>query len=80
MAVIQIYPRVFIDEKIFNEEYAYRYGSKKDVLVEFNYVNEKNDKYTPKKFTYSKAITLAEERKNDGRYKNYRYEIYAIDK
>lgn len=77
MALVQIYPKVFIDKRIFDEEYEYRYGSKKDVLVEFNYVHEKKDRYTPKKFTYSSAITLAERRMNDGRYKNYRYEIYA---
>lgn len=79
MAMIQIYPKVFVEDKIFNEEYAYRYGNKKDVLVEFNYYNRKTDKYTPKKFTYSSAITLAEKRMTDGRYKNYSYEINLIN-
>lgn len=75
MALVQIYPKVFIDKRIFDEEYEYRYGNKKDVLVEFNYIQEKKERYIPKKFTYYDAITLAEERMNDGRYKNYRYEI-----
>ena len=73
----KIEARTFVSEDILQHEYEYTYGSKKDEMVDFTFSNTKtgkeNTKY--KAFTYRKALDLARDRRNDGRYKNYEYAI-----
>ena len=48
-----------------------------DALVDFTYFNFKKDRESVKKqlFTFEQAIALAERRRDDKRYKNYKFII-----
>lgn len=73
----QIEERTYITDQIHEKEWEYTYGSKKDEMVDFTFSNTKtgkeNTKY--KAFTYRKALDLARDRRNDGRYKNFEFII-----
>ena len=45
--------------------------------VTFTYMNTKTGKETEKKMTYRHALSLAQDRARDRRYKNYEYIITA---
>lgn len=76
----QIESRTFISENLLLHEYEYTFGDKKDVKVNFTYLNVKTCKENEKVgvFTYKQAISLARERRNDKRYKNYEF-IITLD-
>lgn len=69
---------ITVSEKIFDNEYEYRFGKLKDELVTFYYDHKNRGLGKPIKRTYSKALALAAERTHDGRYKNYNF--YISDK
>lgn len=73
--MVQISLKIYLSEKIFENEYEYTYGKQKDNLVSFVFYNVVTDKAVSKKMTYKKAIQLAYMRARDGRYKNYEYII-----
>lgn len=61
--------------KIQMSDEAAKLTSNPDAMVDFTYINIKNGKETTKRMTIQKAVELAEERREDGRYKNYEYFI-----
>lgn len=73
----QIEAKTFVSEEILLHEYDYMYGDKKDQKVDFTFINTRTGKENTKQavFNYRHALNLARERRNDGRYKNYEYEI-----
>lgn len=75
--MIQIEAKTFVSEEILHHEHEYTYGAKQDEKVDFTFLNTKTGKETTKKewFNYKKALQLARDRRNDGRYKNYEYII-----
>lgn len=73
--MIQLTFKIEISNDIFQNEYAYMYGDKKNDLVTFVYCH-KSGKEIEILMTYSRALSLALERSKDGRYKNYTYYIY----
>ena len=76
MAPIEVESKIWIDQDLYSEEYEYMHGRLKDKAVTFTYVNTKTGKEkSTRVFVYKKALELARERRRDGRYKNYEYEI-----
>lgn len=75
--VHQIEARTYVTTDILEHEYEYTFGDRKSKMVDFTFVNVKTGKETTKKqvFTYTHAISLARERRNDKRYKNYEFVI-----
>ena len=73
----QIEAKTFVSEEILLHEYDYMYGDKKDQKVDFTFINTRTGKENTKQavFNCRHALNLARERRNDGRYKNYEYEI-----
>lgn len=73
----QVEAKTFVSEEILLHEYDYMYGDKKDQKVDFTFINTRTGKENTKQavFNYRHALNLARERRNDGRYKNYEYEI-----
>lgn len=71
--------RIFVSEDIIGNEYKYLHGNKKNENVIFQYYNVKKDKEGKATYkTYGKALSLARQRSNDGRYKNYEFLISSI--
>ena len=73
----QIALKIQISDELFKNEYRYFYGELMNEWVTFTYMNTKTGKETEKKMTYRHAISLAQDRSRDGRYKNYEYIITA---
>ena len=73
--MVQISQRIYLSHILHENEYKYRYGEKKNELVQFTFANVNTGKEVVKKMTYEKAIELAYMRSKDGRYKNYKYYI-----
>ena len=73
----QIALKIQISDELFKNEYCYFYGELMNELVTFTFVNTKNGKETEKKTTYRHALSLAQDRARDRRYKNYEYIITA---
>ena len=73
--MVQISQRIYLSHILYENEYKYRYGAKKNELVQFTFANVNTGKEVVKKMTYEKAIELAYMRSKDGRYKNYKYYI-----
>lgn len=73
----QVETRTSITTDILEHEYEYTFGDRKGKMVDFTFVNIKTGKETTKKqvFTYTQALSLARERRNDKRYKNYEFVI-----
>lgn len=73
----QVETRIFLTDDILIHEYEYTYGDRKDKKVDFTFVNNVTCKETAKKqvFTYRQAISIAREKRNDKRYKNYEFLI-----
>ena len=73
----QITLKIQISDELFKNEYRYFYGELMNELVNFTYMNTKTGKETEKKMTYRHALSLAQDRARDRRYKNYEYIITA---
>ena len=73
----QIALKIQISDELFKNEYRYFYGESRSELVIFTFVNTKTGKETEKKMTYRHALSLAQDRARDRRYKNYEYIITA---
>lgn len=73
----QITLKIQISDELFKNEYRYFYGELMNELVTFTYMNTKTGKETEKKMTYRHALSLAQDRARDRRYKNYEYIITA---
>ena len=74
--MVQVEQKIWVAEKIFEHEYQYYYGDKKNELVSFTYYNFKKDRESTQiKVTYEYALALARSRSRDGRYKNFEYFI-----
>ena len=73
----QITLKIQISDELFKNEYRYFYGELMNELVSFTYMNTKTGKETVKKMTYRHALSLAQDRVRDRRYKNYEYIITA---
>ena len=73
--MVQISQRIYLSHILYENEYKYRYGEKKNELVQFTFANMNTGEEVVKKMTYEKAIELAYMRSKDGRYKNYEYLI-----
>lgn len=73
----QIALKIQISDELFKNEYRYFYGEPMNELVTFTYMNTKTGKETEKKMTYRHALSLAQDRARDRRYKNYEYIITA---
>ena len=73
----QVETRTFVTTDILIHEYEYMFGDRKDVKVDFTFINNKTGKENTKAnvFTYKKALELARSRRNDGRYKNFEFLI-----
>lgn len=72
----QLETAIYVDDFIISHEYDLLYGSKKSEAVGFSYYNTKKEiESTIRPMTYSKAVSLARERRNDLRYRNYQYLI-----
>lgn len=73
----EIERRIYVSERLFFQEYAYTYGSKRDEIVSFVYYNVKSDKETEVnlEMNYCDALDFARKRANDGRYKNFEFII-----
>ena len=75
--VHQVETRTFVTTDILIHEYEYMFGDRKDMKVDFTFINNKTDKEntTTNVFTYKEALNLARRRRNDGRYKNFEFLI-----
>ena len=73
----QIALKIQISDELFKNEYRYFHGELMNELVTFTYMNTKTGKETEKKMTYQHALSLAQDRARDRRYKNYEYIITA---
>lgn len=74
--MIEVEHRIYLDERIYREEYAYTYGAMSERLVTFRYYNVKRDKTSHAIYrTYKEALSFARGRARDGRYKNYEFLI-----
>lgn len=51
------------------------YDGEYDKIVTFIYINTKTGRETERRFSLQEAITLAEYRRNDKRYKNFEFHI-----
>lgn len=73
----QVETRTFVTTDILIHEYEYMFGDRKDMKVDFTFINNKTGKENTKTnvFTYKKALELARSRRNDGRYKNFEFLI-----
>jgi hypothetical protein len=59
-----------------SDDVAEMMSNKNDVLeVIFTYINVKTGKETDRRMPLGRAITLAESRREDKRYKNFEYHI-----
>ena len=76
----QIELKVTISEHLFANEYDYTFGSRKDEVVDFTFINIRTGKETTKRhFSYTKALALAHYRSMDGRCKNFEYHISEVN-
>lgn len=73
----QVETRTFVTTDILIHEYEYMFGDRKDMKVDFTFINNKTGKENTKTnvFTYKEALDLARCRRNDGRYKNFEFII-----
>lgn len=75
--VHQVETRTFVTTDILIHEYEYMFGDRKDMKVDFTFINYKTGKENTKTnvFTYKEALELARRRRNDGRYNNFEFLI-----
>lgn len=73
----QVETRTFVTTDILIHEYEHMFGDRKDMKVDFTFINNKTGKENTKAnvFTYREALELARSRRNDGRYKNFEFLI-----
>lgn len=75
----EVSKRIFIHETIYQDWYEYHYGDKKDERVAFRYINTKSGKVSEKThLNFDGAFRLACRRADDGRYKNFIFEILPL--
>ncbi len=75
--MFKVEARIKLSEEIYYNEWNYLYGERKDEKVLFGYHNIKTGKDSIKHgFTYADALSLARRRRDDGRYKNYEFQIF----
>ena len=72
----QIETRIFLSKEIYDNEWHFMYGDRRNEIVTFVYHNIKTgkDKLKPC-WRYVNALSLARSRRSDGRYKNYEFHI-----
>lgn len=72
----EIERNVFLSDELFENEYEYMFGSKKDEIVTIIYYNTKTDKETVKRFwNYKLTLATAHGKAIDKRCKNFQYYI-----
>lgn len=72
----EIERRIYISDEIFNNEYSFTYGERKNEIVNFHYYHIKKDREShPIPMTYTEALAFARYRANDKRYRNYEFLI-----
>lgn len=68
--------RISVSENIYENWYEWHYGEKKDEKVTFRYINTKSGKVSEKThLNFEGALRLACRMADDGRYKNFIFEI-----
>lgn len=67
--------RIYLSKDILDNEYDFFYGSRKDELVKFTYLNLRTQKWSSHRRKYADALSLARSRARDRRYKNYEFLI-----
>lgn len=73
----KIEQKTFVSSAILFNEYDYLYGDERDKRVDFTFRQVLTCKENTKKgaFTYRQALSLAREKRNDMRYKNFEFII-----
>ena len=75
MNMTMVEQRIFLSADILANEYDFYYGTRKDELVTFTYLNFRTQKWSSRKENYKNALSLARSRARDKRYKNYEFLI-----
>ena len=72
----QVTRRVSVSQTIYEDWYEFSFGDKKDRKVSFYYINTRSGKVSVKThLNFREAFALACRRADDGRYKNFIFEI-----
>lgn len=76
----QLEKAIYVDRFIIDNEYNLLYGSKRNEIVGFSFYHTRKEKQSSiRPMIYSRAINLAREKRNDGRYRNYEYFITQLN-